>query len=154
MSKLTLDDNTLREILTTSKVIAVVGHSDKPERTSYQIAQFLRQIGYTVIPVNPSVSEIDGQRSYASLQDVPEPVDIVSVFRRSEYVSEIVDTAILHWRRYANAVRAKTIWTQLGIYDAPSAQKALAVGLNVVMNACIKIEYYRLGINRSNKLLD
>jgi uncharacterized protein len=146
MSKLTLDDSTLREILTNSKVIAVVGHSDKPERTSYQIAQFLRQVGYTTIPVNPSVSEIDGQRSYPSLGDVPEPVDIVNVFRRSEYVSEIVDAAI--------AIQAKTIWTQLGIYDAPSAQKALAAELNVIMNACIKIEYYRLGINRSNELLD
>ncbi|OWY63933.1 CoA-binding protein [cyanobacterium TDX16] len=146
MSKLTLDDNTLREILTTSKVIAVVGHSDKPERTSYQIAQFLRQVGYTTIPVNPSVSEIDGQRSYASLRDVPEPVDIVNVFRRSEYVSEIVDAAI--------AIQAKTIWTQLGICDTPSAQKALAAGLNVIMNACIKIEYHQLEINRSNELLD
>lgn len=146
MSKLTPDDNTLREILTTSKVIAVVGHSDKSERTSYQIAQFLRQVGYTTIPVNPSVSEIDGQRSYPSLQDVPEPVDIVNVFRRSEYVSEIVDAAI--------AIEAKTIWTQLGIYDAPSAQKALAAGLYVIMNACIKIEYFRLGIDRSNALLD
>ena len=128
MSKLILNDNVLHEILTTSKVIAVVGHSDKPERTSYQIAQFLRQVGYTAIAVNPSVSEIDGQYSYASLRDVPEPVDIVNVFRRSEYV--------------------------LGIYDAPSAQKALTAGLNVIMNACIKIEYYRLGINRSNELLN
>ncbi|URD51275.1 CoA-binding protein [Chroococcidiopsis sp. CCNUC1] len=146
MSRLILNDNVLQEILTTSKVIAVVGHSDKPERTSYQIAQFLRQVGYTIIPVNPSVSEIDGQRSYASLQDIPEPVDIVNVFRRREYVPEIVEETI--------AIRAKTIWTQLGIYDAPSAQKASSAGLNVVMNACIKIEYYRLGINHSSELLN
>lgn len=99
-----------------------------------------------IIPVNPSVSEIDGQRSYASLRDIPQPIDLVNVFRRSEYVPEIVEETI--------AIQAKTIWTQLGIYDAPSAQKALAAGLNVVMNACIKIEYSRLRISRSNTLLD
>lgn len=81
MPKFKLDDNLLRDVLTATKVIAVVGHSDTHERTSYQIAQFLRQVGYTVVPVNPMVSEIDGQPCYASLQDVPEPIDLVNVFR-------------------------------------------------------------------------
>jgi hypothetical protein len=136
MPNLKQDDNAMRDMLTNAKVIAVVGHSDKPERTSYQIAQFLRGVGYTVYPVNPMVSEIDGQPSYPSLKDVPEPVDIVNVFRRSEYLPEIVDEAI--------AVNAKAVWAQLGVSDEPSAQKALDAGLNVVMNACIKVEYVRL----------
>ncbi|ARV63185.1 CoA-binding protein [Nostocales cyanobacterium HT-58-2] len=132
------DDSVMRDVLTCAQVIAVVGHSDKPDRTSYQIAQFLRRAGYTVYPVNPLVKEIDQKPSYSSLRDVPEPIDIVNVFRRSQYLSEIVDEAI--------ATHAKTIWAQLGISDELSAQKAIAAGLNVVMNACIKIEYLRLGI--------
>lgn len=138
MPNLKEDDNAMREVLTKAKVIAVVGHSDKPNRTSYRIAQFLREAGYQVYPVNPAVSEIDGQPSYPSLMDVPEAVDIVNVFRRSEYLPAIVDEAI--------AVDAKTVWTQLGVYDELSAQKALEAGLNVVMDACIKIEYLRLRV--------
>ena len=132
------DDNALCKVLTQAKTIAVVGHSDKPQRTSYQIAQFLRQVGYTVYPVNPLVKEIDGKPSYAALQELPEPVDVVNVFRRCEYLPEIVDEAIL--------INAKTVWAQLCIWHQPSAQKALDAGLNVVMDACIKIEYLRLGV--------
>ncbi|MBD2683286.1 MULTISPECIES: CoA-binding protein [Nostoc] len=139
MPNLKEDDNALREVLTQAKVIAVVGHSDKQERISYQIAQFLRQVGYTVYPVNPLVKEIDGKPSYAALEQLPEPADIVNVFRRSEYLPEIVDEAI--------AVNTKTVWAQLGIWDQPSAQKALNAGLNVVMDACIKIEYLRLKVD-------
>ena len=138
MPNLKGDDNAMRDVLIQAKVIAVVGHSDKPERTSYRIAQFLREAGYQVYPVNPMVSEIDGQPSYASLKDVPELVDIVNVFRRSEYLPEIVEDAI--------AVNAKTVWAQLGVYDQLSAQKALDAGLNVVMDACIKIEYLKLKV--------
>jgi len=125
MSNLKEDDKARREVLISAKVIAVVGHSDKPERTSYRIAQFLRGVGYKVYPVNPVVSEIDGQPCYSSLKDVPEPVDIVNVFRRSEYLSAIVDEAI--------AVNAKTVWAQLGVSDELSAQKALDAGLKIVM---------------------
>ncbi len=128
----------MRDVLARAKVIAVVGHSDKPERTSYQIAQFLRSVGYTVYPVNPTVKEIDGQLSYSSLQEIPEAVDIVNIFRRSEYLGEIVDEAI--------AINAKTVWAQLGISNQQAAQKALDAGLNIVMDACIKVEYLRLGI--------
>lgn len=139
MGNLNDDDNAMRDVLKQAKTIAVVGHSDKPERTSYRIAQFLREVGYKVYAVNPMVSEIDDQPSYASLKEVPEPVDIVNVFRRSEYLAEIVDEAI--------AVNTKTIWAQLGVYDRVSAQKALDAGLNVVMDACIKIEYLRLRVS-------
>lgn len=128
----------MREALIQAKAIAVVGHSDKPDRTSYRIAQFLRQVGYNVYPVNPMVGEIDGQPSYASLKELPDSVDLVNVFRRSEYLPEIVDEAI--------AINAKTIWAQSGVYDEHSAQKALDAGLNVVMDACIKVEYFRLNI--------
>jgi predicted CoA-binding protein len=138
MPNLKEDDNAMRDVLTQAKVIAVVGHSDKPERTSYRIAQFLRRVGYNVYPVNPMVSEIDAQRSYAALKDIPEPVDIVNVFRRSEYLPAIIDEAI--------AINAKTVWAQLGISDDASAQKALDGGLNVVMDACIQVEYLRLNV--------
>jgi hypothetical protein len=138
MPNLKKNDEVMRDVLTNARVIAVVGHSDKPERTSYRIAQFLREVGYTIYPVNPTVSEIDGQPSYASLKNVPEPVDIVNVFRRSEYLPEIVDEAI--------AIKAKTLWTQLGVSDEASGQKALDAGLTVVMDACIKVEYLRLTV--------
>ncbi|BAT56655.1 CoA-binding protein (plasmid) [Nostoc sp. NIES-3756] len=138
MPLLIRNDNTMRDVLTYAKVIAVVGHSDKPERTSYQIAQFLLSVGYTVYPVNPTVKEIDGQLSYSSLQEIPETIDIVNIFRRSEYLSEVVEQAI--------SINAKTIWGQLGVSNQQAAQKALLSGLNVMMNACIKVEYLRLGI--------
>ena len=139
MQNLKEDDNVMRDVLTNAKVIAVVGHSDKPDRTSYRIAQFLRGVGYKVYPVNPVVSEIDGQPCYCSLKDVPESVDIVNVFRRSEYLPAIVDEAI--------TVNAKTVWAQLGVSDELSAQKALDAGLNIVMDACIKVEYRRLRVS-------
>jgi hypothetical protein len=117
-------------------VIAVVGCSDKPDHTSYQIAQFLKRVGYRVYPVNPMVSEVDGQPSYPDLRQVPEPIDIVNLFRRSEYLSTVVDEAI--------AIQAKTIWAQLGVSDPVAGQRAIDAGLNVIMDACIKVEYLRL----------
>lgn len=134
--KLDEDDRILKHILADAKNIAVVGHSDKPDRDSYRIAQFLRSIGYSVFPVNPMVQEIDGRRCYVSLKDVPEPIDIVNVFRRSEYLMEVVEEAI--------EVHAKTVWAQLGVEDAKATQKAKDAGLNIITNACIKIEYLRL----------
>jgi len=133
---LLMNDTALRDLLSNARVIAVVGYSDKPHRTSYQIAQFLKGKGYTVYPVTPSVEMIDGQRSYPSLADVPEPIDIVDVFRRSEYLSGVVDEAI--------AVGAKAVWAQLGVYDEEAARKAHAAGLEIVMDMCIKVEYNRL----------
>jgi uncharacterized protein len=130
------NSDALRDLLSSARVIAVVGHSDKPHRTSYQIAQYLRRAGYTVYAVNPSVAEIDGERSYASLADVPEPIDIVNVFRRAEYLPGVVEDAI--------AVGAKAVWGQLGVYDGEAGRKAEAAGLAVVMDACIKVEHMRV----------
>jgi uncharacterized protein len=132
------EDDTLRYLLTYAKVIAVVGHSEKPHRESYQVAQFLRAAGYQVYPINPRVDEIEGHLSYASLRDVPAPIDIVNVFRRTEFLPEIVADAI--------AIQAATLWTQLGISDGESAAQAAKAGLNVVMDACIKVEHQRLQI--------
>lgn len=130
------DDATLKQVLSEAKVIAVVGHSDKPERTSYQIAQFLRRVGYTVYPVNPTVETIDGEKSYATLQDIPEAIDIVDVFRRSEFLDDVVNDA--------QAAHAKLIWGQLGVVDDDAARKALEADMDVVMDRCIKVEYSRL----------
>lgn len=138
MPDLNDDSAAMRDALANARVIAVVGHSDNASRTSYQIAQFLRRAGYTVYPVNPTVSQIDGEKCYASLKDIPEPIDIVDVFRRSEYLPGVIDEAI--------EAGAKTVWSQLGVYDAQAGKKALDAGLNVAMDVCIKVEFMRLGV--------
>lgn len=125
-----------RQLLESAKVIAVVGYSNDPARTSYQIGKFLKQVGYTVYPINPTVSEIDGEQVYATLADVPEPIDIVNVFRRSEFLDGVVDEAI--------AVKAKAVWAQLGVFDNDAAAKAEAAGLTMVMDTCIKVSYNQL----------
>jgi predicted CoA-binding protein len=114
-------------------VIAVVGHSDKPYRTSYEIGHYLREAGYKVYAVNPTIQEVDGERAYPTLADVPESIDIVNVFRRSEYLQEIVADAV--------AVGAKAVWAQLGVVDDAAAQKAEAAGLQMVMDRCIKVDH-------------
>jgi predicted CoA-binding protein len=123
----------LQTLLTEARVITVVGHSDKPYRTSYDIGQYLRNVGYKVYAVNPTIEEVDGERAYPSLADVPEPIDIVNVFRRSEYLQGVVDEAI--------AVGAKAVWAQLGVIDDAAAQKAEAAGLHMVMDRCIKVDH-------------
>jgi len=125
-----------REILEKAKVIAVVGHSDKPHRTSYRIAQTMRGLGYKIYPVKPTVSEIDGEKSYASLADVPEPIDIVNVFRRSKFLPAVVDDAI--------AVNAGAIWAQLGVYSDEAERAAHEAGIPIVMDTCIKVAYYQV----------
>jgi uncharacterized protein len=94
MRQLNIQDETMREILTRAKTIALVGHSDKTFRISYKIAEYLRKQGYRVYPVNPTVEEIDGEISYPSLADIPEKIDIVNIFRRSEHIAHIVEEAI------------------------------------------------------------
>lgn len=138
MTLLNNNDQAMRQVLTEAQVIAVVGHSDRPDRTSYQIAQYLRHAGYTVYPINLTVSEIDSQPSYASLKDVPEPIDIVNVFRRSEHLSGVVDEAI--------AAGASTVWAQLGVADDDAARKAQDAGLHIAMDTCIKVDHLRLGV--------
>jgi len=107
----------------------VVGLSDKPDRDSYQVAAYLQERGYRIIPVNPAVREVLGEKAYARLQDVPEPIDVVDVFRKPEAVPEIVDAAI--------AAGAKAVWLQEGVIHNAAAEKARAAGLQVVQNrAC------------------
>ena len=138
MTNLNTNDDAMRDVLETAQVIAVVGHSDNPVRTSYRIAQYLREAGYTVYPVNPTVETIDGEKSFASLADVPEAIDIVNVFRRSEHVAGVIDEAI--------EAGAKTVWTQLGVIDDVAREHALEAGLNIAMDRCIKVEHRRLGV--------
>ena len=138
MANLNLDDKKMQDVLEKAKTIAVVGHSDNPNRTSYQIAAYLRRNGYKVYAVNPTVNDINGEKCYASLQDIPEKVDIVNVFRRSEHVAAVVDEAI--------AIGANAIWTQLDVIDWDSRDKALEAGLDVAMDLCIKVEHSRLDI--------
>ncbi|MBL1136166.1 MAG: CoA-binding protein [Chloroflexi bacterium] len=126
----------MRELLTRSKVIAVVGHSDNPGRTSYQIAQYLKRAGYKVYPVNPTVSEIDGAKCYPDLASVPEPIDIVNVFRRSQYLADIFDEAV--------EVGAKSVWAQLGVVDILLEAKAEDIDYPLVMDTCIKVVHARL----------
>jgi predicted CoA-binding protein len=132
MADLNRDDGAMREVLAKARVIAVVGHSDNPMRTSYNIAQYLRRVGYTVYPVNPTVSEIDGQPSYPTLADVPDSVDIVNVFRRSEFLPGVVEEAI--------QISAKAVWAQLGVFDEAARQRALDAGLDVAMDDCLQVE--------------
>jgi predicted CoA-binding protein len=138
--KAEISDRKLRDILENSRVIAIVGESNDHYYISYQVAQYLKEMGYTVYPVNPNIDEVDSDRSYPSLKAIPEPIDIVDVFRSPEFLGEIVDEAI--------AIRAKTVWAQLGVVsiDEKPERKALAAGLKIVSNRCIQTERERLGI--------
>ena len=126
-TKLALEQ--LRQILTTSKTIAVVGLSDKPDRPSHTVPAYLQQQGYRIIPVNPKLTEALGEKAYASVRDIPEPIDVVQVFRRAEDVPPIVEDAI--------AKGAKVVWMQLGIVNEEAAARAEAAGLQVVMDTCM-----------------
>lgn len=130
----------LRDLLTHARTIAVVGYSNDPSRTSFQIGAFLRRAGYTVYAVNPTIAEVDGQPAYAALADVPEPIDIVNVFRRSVFLPEVV--------REAAAVGAKAVWAQLGVEHRDAIDIAHENGLLLVMDRCIKVDYMRLDIER------
>ena len=130
------DINTLRRILKTNKTVAVVGLSAHWYRPSYFAAKYLIDHGFNVIPVNPSYNEVLGQKSYSSLRDIPQKVDIVDCFRKAEFIPPLADDAI--------AIGAKVLWMQLGITNEAAAVKARKAGLEVVMNHCIKIEYARL----------
>lgn len=131
-----LTNDQMRDLLTHSRVIAVVGHSDNPGRTSYQIAQYLRRAGYKVYPVNPTLNEIDGEKCYPDLASIPEPIDIVNVFRRSEYLAGVFEEAV-------NA-GAKSVWAQLGVFDPSVEEKAEGLDYPLVMDACIKVVHARL----------
>jgi predicted CoA-binding protein len=130
----------IRDILTASKTVAVVGLSDSPDRPSYHVAAYLQGHGYRIIPVNPAVTEVLGERAYAGLCDVPVPVDLVDVFRKSEAVPPIVEDAI--------AIGAKAIWMQEGVVHEEAAARARAAGLTVVMDRCTLKEHARLAAGR------
>ncbi len=124
-----------REILRRYRAFAVVGLSPKPERDSHRVARFLKDHGYQVIPVYPGEAEILGERCYPRLQDIPFPVEVVDLFRRSEAVPPFVDDAI--------AIGAKVVWMQLGVVHEEAAARARRAGLLVVMDRCPVIEYRR-----------
>ena len=117
------------------KTIAVVGLSSNPARPSYEVSEYLQSAGYRIIPVNPNEREVLGVKSYARLEDVPEKIEIVNVFRRSVNVPPVVESAI--------RVGAKAVWMQLGIAHAEAAEKARAAGLIVVEDACMFVEHRR-----------
>jgi uncharacterized protein len=121
------------EILKTYKTIAVVGLSSNPERPSYGVTEYMQKAGYRIIPVNPNEREVLGEKSYARLEDVPEKIEIVNVFRRPEDVPPVVESAI--------RAGAKVIWMQLGIENAEAAEKARAEGMIVVEDACMFVEH-------------
>lgn len=123
------------EILRACRVIAVVGLSSNRFRPSYEVAEYMQSKGYRIIPVNPNETRVLGEKAYARLEDVPEPVDCVNVFRRPEAVPQIVDSAI--------AIGAKAVWMQLDITHAEASAKARAAGLLVVEDRCLLIEYRR-----------
>jgi predicted CoA-binding protein len=121
------------DILTKYKTIAVVGLSSNPGRPSYGVTEYMQSAGYHIIPVNPNETDVLGEPSYASLDEVPQKIEIVDIFRRPEEVPPVVDAAI--------RAGAKVVWMQLGIANEPAAEKARAAGITVVMDACLLIEH-------------
>jgi predicted CoA-binding protein len=130
---------TIPDLLKTTRTIAVVGLSSSPMRPSNGVSEYMKRAGYRVIPVNPNETQVLGEPAYARLEDIPEPIDMVNVFRRPEHVPDIVDAAI--------RIGAKSIWLQEGVVHEHAAQKARAAGLDVVMDKCILKEHRKL--NRS-----
>jgi predicted CoA-binding protein len=128
--------NSIEEILREAKTIAVVGLSGRRFRPSYGVSEYMQSAGYRVIPVNPNEAGVLGEKAYARLEDVPEAVDIVNIFRRSEFVPEIVDAAIRKG--------AKVVWMQEGIEHFAAAEKARAAGIAVVMDRCILKEHRKM----------
>jgi predicted CoA-binding protein len=129
------ESEAITELLATAKTIAVVGLSGKKYRASYGVSETLLESGYRIFPVNPNEAEVLGEKCYARLEDIPEKIDIVDVFRRSEFVPEIVDAAI--------RIGARAIWMQEGVEDEPSAARARSAGLFVVMDRCIVKEIWK-----------
>lgn len=129
-------DQQVKELLLNAHTIAVVGLSSNPSRASYGVSQYMQSAGYRIIPVNPNEREVLGEKAYARLEDVPGKIDVVDVFRRSEFVPAIVESAI--------HVGARAIWMQEGVADEAAAQRALEAGLFVIMDACILKEHRRL----------
>lgn len=131
------EDSTIEKVLQRSKVVAVVGLSDKEDRPSNSVASYLQSVGYRIIPVNPALrGPVLGEQPYAALEDVPGTIDLVDIFRRSEDVPPVVEAAI------GKGVPA--VWMQLGIVHHEAAELARAAGLEVVMDRCMAVEHRRL----------
>ena len=126
----------IRDLLRDSHTIAVVGLSSKKFRPSHGVAEYMQKEGYRIIPVNPNETEVLGEKSYARIEDIPEHIDIVDIFRRPEFVGPLVDSAI--------QIGARIVWMQEGVVHEEAAQKARAAGLAVVMDRCILKEHMRL----------
>ena len=126
----------IKQILLSTRTIAAVGLSSNPEKESYAIVEYLQQQGYRIFPVNPTATEILGEKSYPDLESIPEKVDVVQLFRKSEDVPPFVDSA--------TKIGAKVVWMQVGIENVEAARKAEAAGLKVVMNACMRITHRML----------
>lgn len=131
----TAEDESITKVLASAKTIAVVGLSRKPYRASFGVTETLLSSGYRIFPVNPNETEVLGEKCYARLEDIPEKIDIVDIFRRPEFVPEIVDAAI--------RIGARAIWMQEGVEDEPSAERARRAGLFVIMDNCIAKEIYK-----------
>ena len=129
-------DKEMKGILLSTKTIASVGVSSNPEKESYDVAAYLKEQGYRVIPVNPTAAEILGEKTYASLSDIPDTVDVVQVFRKAEDVPPVVEEAI--------KIGAKVVWMQAGIVNEEAAKTARNAGLQVVMDACMRATHRRL----------
>jgi uncharacterized protein len=123
----------LKQLLKDAKTIAVVGLSDNPEKTSYQISKIMQEVGYRIIPVNPSIDEVLGEKAYPSLVDVPENIDIINVFRRPEYLPEIA--------KEAAQTNCRVFWAQQGISNEEAYQYLQEHGFTVVMDLCIKVAH-------------
>lgn len=128
--------NEIKSILESAKTIAVVGLSDKPNRTSYQVAESLVNAGYHVIPVNPKVEKVFGVKAVGSLSDIQEKVDIINVFRRSEFLPDLAEEVL--------ESSAPVFWSQLGVYDEDLKEKLEKEGKTAIMDRCIKVDYASL----------
>jgi uncharacterized protein len=128
---------TIPELLKTSRTIAVVGLSSKRFRPSYGVAEYMQRNGYRIIPVNPFLQTVLGEKCYADLDSIPERVDIVDIFRRADFVPEIVEAAI--------RIKARAVWMQEGVVHAEAADRAKGAGLDVVMDRCILKDHRRMG---------
>ena len=131
-----MTDPEIIELLQSAKTIAVVGLSDKPWRPSFGVSDYMRKQGYAIIPVNPNVAETLGASAYTRLEDVPEKIDIVNIFRRSQFAGPIVDAAI--------GLGVRCIWMQEGVRDDDAAARARKAGIGVVMDRCILKDHSRL----------
>ncbi|MCP5100867.1 MAG: CoA-binding protein [Chloroflexi bacterium] len=131
-----MDSELMLKIMNTTKTIAVVGFSSKTHKAGFYVPAYLQEQGYSIIPVNPFLDSGLGEKAYSALKEIPDPIDLVLIFQRSENVPPFVDKAI--------EIGAKSVWMQLGIANETAAAKANAAGLDVIQNACLLVEHRQL----------